>query len=121
MGLLVVAVVAVAVVVLAVSVVLSQPRPVWRDAAEHSRGFWLAWATTSVTVGLAPAAAGWTSDGTAAVWLAACCAFAALQPAMWADVLEVRRDVARRCRVLFENRRREEARVEAARIHWRDE
>jgi hypothetical protein len=61
------------------------------------------------------------SNGAAAVWLTASCAFAALQPAMWADVLEVRRDVARRRQVLLEKRRREEARIEAGRIRWHED
>ena len=107
MGVVVAAVVSIGVVGIAILVVFSQPRPVWRDAAEHSRWFWLGWATVSVTVGLVPAAAG-VSDWAAIVWLIACCAFAAFQPAMVADVLEVRRDIARRRRSLLGLRRREE-------------
>jgi len=121
MGLVVVAVVDVTLVGFVMSAVFSQPRPVWHDAAEHSRRFWFAWMMVSVTVGLVPAAAGVMSEWAAAVWLTTCCAFAALQPAMWADVLEVRRDVARRRKVLLEKRRQEEARVEAARIRWHED
>jgi hypothetical protein len=118
MGLVLVAVVDVAIVGCVVFVVLSQPRPVWRDAAEHSRRFWFGWVVASVVVGIAPAAAGLMTDWAAAIWLTACCAFAAFQPAMWADVLEVRRDVARRRHVLLEKRRQDQARIEAAEIGW---
>ncbi|MEX2269609.1 MAG: hypothetical protein WEA75_13105 [Acidimicrobiia bacterium] len=116
MGLLIVLVSGIAVAGTVAFVVFSQPRPVWQDSAEHSRWFWFAWIAVSVAVGVAPAAAGVVSDGVAAVWLTACCAFAALQPALWTDVLEVRRDVARRRRVLLEKRESEEARVEAGRV-----
>jgi hypothetical protein len=108
-GLVVAAVASIGVVGIAVFVVFSQPWPVWRDAAEHSRRFWLAWATVSVSVGLLPAVTGLLDDWGAGVWLIACCAFAALQPAMVADILEVRRDIARRRRSLLEMRRRERA------------
>jgi len=121
MGLVITAVLDIAAVGFVMFVVLSQPRPVWRDAAEHSRRFWCAWATVSVMVGLAPAVGGLVSDWSAAVWLTACCAFAVLQPAMWADVVDVRRDVALRRRVLLEKRSWEEARIEASRVRWRDE
>jgi len=87
-------------------VVYSQPRPVWRDAAEHSRAFWLWWGVISVAVGLIPAIAGLWDGWVAAVWLAFWCAFAALQPALHADVLEVRRDIARRRRSTLAKRAR---------------
>src|SRR5581483_4687623 len=96
MGLAITAVASVAVVALAVFVVFSQPRPVWTDAAEHSRWFWFGWATASLVIGVVPGLAGWFDDWTAAVWLAACCAFGALQPALISDVLEVRHDIRRR-------------------------
>jgi hypothetical protein len=121
MGLLITVIADVAVASLIVFVIFSQARPVWRDSAEHSRGFWLAWVAISVAVGVAPVTTGVMSDVGAAVWLTACCAFAALQPALWADVLEVRRDVARRRRVLLDKRRQEEARVEADRIRWHED
>ena len=120
MGLIVTAIADVALAGLVVLVVFSQARPVWRDSAEHSRWFWFAWVAISVAVGVAPAATGTMSDLGAGVWLTLCCAFAALQPALWADVLEVRRDVARRRQVLLEKRRREEARLEADRIRWHE-
>ena len=95
-GFVITGVAGVAVVGVVLFVVFSQPRPVWIAAAEHSRSFWLIWAMVSVAVGLAPAIVGALDGWTAAVWLAACCAFAAFQPALHADVLEVRRDIARR-------------------------
>ena len=112
MGLLITAVADVVVVGLAVFVVLSQPRPVWFDAAEHSRWFWLAWATAGVAVGMMPVATGALDDWAAGVWLTVWCACTAIQPAMWFDVLEVRRDVARRRGSLLEKRARGEARVQ---------
>ena len=121
MGLIVIAVIDVAAVAFGVLVVFSQPTRIWRDAAEHSRWFWFAWSTASAVVGLVPAATGVFGDGGAAVWLTACCLFALLQPAMWADVLEVRRDVARRRDSTLLKRAREAARVEASRVRWRDE
>lgn len=121
MGLVITAVLDIAAVGFVMFVVLSQPRPVWSDAAEHSRRFWCAWATASVIVGLAPAVGGLMSDWAAAIWLTVCCAFAVLQPAMWADVVDVRRDVALRRRVVREKRVREEARTEASRLRRRDE
>jgi|SRR5687767_14332526 len=96
----------IAVVGFVIFVVYSQPRPVWRDAAAHSRRFWLTWAIVSVAVGLIPAVTGALDDWAAAIWLAVCCAFAALQSALHFDVLEVRRDVARRRRALLAKRSR---------------
>jgi len=121
MGLLITAVADVVVVGLAVFVVFSQPRPVWSDAAEHSRWFWLTWATAAVVIGFAPAVAGALDDWAAAVWLTVWCAFAAVQPAMWVDVLEVRRDIARRRRSTLDKRARGEARVQAAAIRWHED
>lgn len=121
MGLVITAVADLTVVVLVLLVVLFQVRPVWRDAAEHSRWFWVSWIAASVAVGVVPAAAGWWSDWVAAIWLTVCCAFATLQPALWTDVLEVRRDVARRRHVLLEQREREQARPEAPPVRWRAE
>ena len=105
-GYVITAVAGVAAVGFVIFLVYSQPRPVWHAAAEHSRRFWLGWGIASVLVGLLPAAAGWLDDWAGAVWLAICCAFAALQPALHADVLEVRRDVARRRRSTLEARAR---------------
>jgi uncharacterized membrane protein YdbT with pleckstrin-like domain len=102
---LVAAVVSICVVGAVMFVVLSQPRPVWRDAAEHARWFWLLWATSSVAVGVAPAATGAFADWGAITWLVLCCAFAVLQPALITDVLEVRRDVARRRQATLQRRR----------------
>jgi hypothetical protein len=104
MGVVVAAVLSIAVVGAALFVVFSQPRPVWRDAAEHSRWFWLWWMSASVVVGLIPAVTGAFADWGAIVWLEACCAFAIFQPAMIADVLEVRRDVARRRHATLQRR-----------------
>ena len=100
MGVVIAALISIAVVGAAILLVFSQPRPVWHAAAEHSRRFWLGWATASVAVGLLPVATGAFANWGAIVWLSACCAFA-LQPAMFADVLEVRRDIARRRRSLL--------------------
>jgi hypothetical protein len=99
------ALVAIAVVAGSLYSVVVQPRPVWRDAAEHSKRFWIAWAAVSVAVGFTPAAvlgASWA----AIAWLCACCAFAALQPAMFADVLAVRHDITRRRRARLRARQR---------------
>jgi hypothetical protein len=119
MGLALIALLDVAGVGFAMFVVLSQPRPVWRDAAEHSRQFWVVWAVGSVVVGLGPAVGGLMSDWVAAIWLTVCCAFAALQPAMWADVVDVRRDIALRRRVLIEKRKRAGMRTQQMRRRWR--
>jgi hypothetical protein len=73
-----------------------QPRRVWRDAAEHSRAFWLGWVLVAIGIGVAGAlrvGPGW--PGTA--WLAACVAFGCGQPPLLADLLDTRRHV-RRCR-----------------------
>ncbi|MBM3672256.1 MAG: hypothetical protein FJW86_08780 [Actinobacteria bacterium] len=119
MGLVMIAVLDVAAVGFVMFVVLSQPRPVWRDAAEHSRQFWMLWAVASVVAGLAPAVGGLMSDWAAAIWLTVCCAFAALQPAMWADVVDVRRDIELRRRVLIEKRKRAGRRTQQMRRRWR--
>src|SRR4029077_14149651 len=73
-GVVIAAVVSIGVVGCAVFVVFAQPRPVWRDAAEHSRWFWLAWVTVSVVVGLVPAVSGVFAAWGAIVWLTFCCA-----------------------------------------------
>lgn len=80
-------------VCLVLLVLRAQSARAWRDAAEHSRGFWLWWIVGSVAVGLLPLVdgLGWA----AAAWLALWCAFGALQPALIADVLEVHRHLAR--------------------------
>jgi hypothetical protein len=80
----------------AILVVVSQPQPVWDDVAEHAKSFWYSWALTAAVVGLAPAVFGLWSAWANAVWLAVCCAFGALQPAMIADILDVRSDIVRR-------------------------
>ena len=121
MGLVIAAVADVAMVGLAVFVVLSQPRSLWTEAAEHSRWFWLGWATVAVVIGIAPAATGALDDWAAAIWLAVWCAVGALQPAMWSDVLEVRRDVARRRRSTLAKRARAEAREQAEAIRWHED
>ena len=117
MGLPTLAVADIFVVCLVVFVVFSQPRPLWSDAAEHSRWFWLAWAAVALIIGAAPAVSGALDGWAAAVWLTVWCALGAIQPAMWFDVLEVRRAVARRRRSTLEKRARGEARVRASGIH----
>ncbi len=121
MGFLIAALADVVVVGLALFVVFSQPRPLWTDAAEHSRWFWLGWATVAVVIGIAPAATDAMDDWPAAIWLTLCCAVAALQPAMWADVLEVRRAVARRRRSTLGKRTRADAREQAEAIRWHED
>ncbi len=80
----------VVVVAAAVVVVASQPRRLWRDAAEHRQSFWLAWAL------------GWSALGAAGLALAGsgaagCATFVVgalvggAQPSMIADVRDVRR------------------------------
>ena len=74
----------------------AQPGRAWREAAEHSRAFWLGWLILAVGVGVAGvlrAGLGW--PGTA--WLAGWVALGGLQPSMVADLLDTRRHV-RRCR-----------------------
>jgi hypothetical protein len=90
------------VVALLTLVVLVQPQAAWNAAAEHSKRFWSVWALAFVTVGLVPSIVIWSEDGTAApegwalVWLLVCCAGGVLQPALWFDLLETRRNRARR-------------------------
>lgn len=93
MGPRVTAIVAVGLVCLALLVVRAQPARSWDESAEHSRAFWLSWIVGSAAAGLLPLVdgLGWA----AATWLALWCAFGALQPAFVADVLEVRRHLAR--------------------------
>ena len=105
-GFVITGVAGIALVGFVIFVVYSQPRPVWHAAAEHARSFWLMWAIVSVGVGLVPAIVGLLEGWQAAAWLAVCCAFAALQPALHADVLEVRRDIARRRQSLLAARER---------------
>jgi hypothetical protein len=72
-----------------------QPRRAWRDAAEHSRAFWLAWLVLAVGAGVAGTlrlGPGWP----ATAWLGACVAVGGLQPSMLADLLDTRRHI-RRC------------------------
>lgn len=74
----------------ALAVVLVQPRQAWRDAAEHTRAFWVSWALVGVGVGLAGpvmAGVGWAG----ASWLAGWVAVGSAEPSMISDVLEVRR------------------------------
>jgi hypothetical protein len=73
-----------------------QPRRAWRDAAEHSRAFWLAWLVLAVGAGVAGAlrlGPGWP----ATAWLGTCVALGGLQPSMLADLADTRRYI-RRCR-----------------------
>jgi hypothetical protein len=112
------AVLAVAVVIVMQIVVVLQPRRVWREAAEHPKGFWLVWALGSVAMGAAPAAVGGWGWG-AAAWLAIWCGCAALQPAMIVDLLEVRRQVRRRRSATLELRRRRATSASLSPIHWR--
>jgi len=95
-GLLSTGLIAIGVLGAAIFVVVSQPRPVWDDVAEHAKSFWYSWALIAAIVGVAPAVADLWSAWVNAVWLAACCAFGALQPAMIADILDVRNDIVRR-------------------------
>ena len=93
MGPRVTAVAAIGLVCIALLVLRAQSARAWRDAAEHSRGFWLSWVVGSAAVGLVPLVdgLGWET----ATWLALWCVFGALQPAMVSDLLEVRRHLAR--------------------------
>src|SRR6202011_4148434 len=68
----------------------AEPRRARRDAAEHARAFWVAWALGGAGLGLAgPLTAGvsWGGAGWLAFWVAA----GSVQPSMLTDVLEVRR------------------------------
>ncbi len=74
----------------ALLVVLAQPVRAWRDAAEHRRAFWVGWdlaATAVGAVGLVVAGLGWAGAG----WITFWCVVGSLQPAMIADVRDVRR------------------------------
>jgi hypothetical protein len=90
-----VAAVTVGVVVIALAVLLAQPSSAWRDAAEHTRRFWVAWALVACTVAaigptfLGPGVAG-------GAWLAGFAGVGVLQPALVADVVDVRILVRRR-------------------------
>jgi hypothetical protein len=93
MGPRITAAVALGVVFVVLVIVVAQPSRAWRAAAEHSRLFWLAWIVLSLAVGAAPAAAT-ELDWATAAWLAVCCALGTLQPAMIADLLDIRRHIA---------------------------
>ena len=112
------AVLAFAVVVAMQIVVVLQPRRVWREAAEHSKVFWLVWALGSVAIGAVPAALGGWGWG-AAAWLAVWCGCAALQPAMVVDLFEVRRQVRRRRTVTLDRRRQRATGASLPPIRWR--
>ena len=96
LALLSTALIAIGVLSGAIFVIVSQPRPVWNDVAEHAKSFWYSWALIAAGVGFVPAIAGLWSAWANAVWLAVCCAFGAFQPAMIADILDVRSDIGRR-------------------------
>jgi hypothetical protein len=73
----------------AVAALVLQPRRAWRDAAEHSRAFWLLWAIGWAALGVGAAVLagpGWVG----AAVLAAACLIGAAQPSMVADLLDVR-------------------------------
>jgi hypothetical protein len=75
---------------------LAQPGPAWRDAAEHSRAFWVAWLLVGTGIGLAGLVAVGVSSWGGAAWLAFWAAVGSVQPSMIADVLEMRRLEQRR-------------------------
>jgi hypothetical protein len=85
----------VGVVVVTLGVLLAQPSSEWRDAAEHTRRFWVAWALAGCAVAalgppfLGPGIAG-------ATWLAGFAGVGVLQPALIADLVDVRSLVRRR-------------------------
>jgi Na+/melibiose symporter-like transporter len=82
-------------VVTVVGVLLAQPSSEWRDAAEHTRRFWIAWAIAGCVIAAAgPPLLGAGVEG--AVWLAGFAGVGVLQPAMIADVVDVRGLVRRR-------------------------
>jgi hypothetical protein len=67
-------------------VVVAPPRPAWRGAAEHARGFWTAWDLAPVGVGeIAVAGLDWCG------WFTFWGAIGSLQPAMIADLCDVGR------------------------------
>jgi len=105
LGPLVVTAAALGVVVLAVGLVVIQPRNAWRDAAEHSRLFWVAWAGSSVVIGALPIVngLGWGE----VAWFAAWCVFAAFQPAMITDIRDVHRHTSMGVRARLASRRAE--------------
>jgi hypothetical protein len=94
----VVAAVTVGVAAVVLGVLLAQPSRAWQDAAEHRRAFWIAWALAAGAVAaagpplLGPGVAG-------AAWLAGFAAVGVLQPALLADLADVRSLVRRRRRV----------------------
>jgi hypothetical protein len=116
-GLLLTGLIAIGVLGVAIFVVVSQPRPVWEDVAEHAKSFWYSWALIAAIVGVAPAIAGLWSAWANAVWLAVCCAFGALQPAMIADILDVRSDIVRRRQSTLAARQRGEQDDAAATVN----
>jgi hypothetical protein len=84
-----------AVVGIAAAAVLAPPSSSWRGAAEHSRGFWVAWIVGFAALGFAgPATSGlrWVPMGWFAFWTTV----GTLQPSMVADLVEVRRFGRRR-------------------------
>lgn len=83
---------------IAAAAVLAPPTSSWRAAAEHSRGFWLAWIVGFAVLGFAgPATSGlgWVPMGWFALWTTV----GTLQPSMIADLVEVRRFRRRRLAV----------------------
>jgi hypothetical protein len=87
-----------ALVGIAAAAVLAPPTSSWRAAAEHSRGFWLAWIVGFAALGFAgPATSGlgWVAMSWFALWTAV----GTLQPSMVADLVEVRRCSRRRLAV----------------------
>ena len=79
-----------AVIGLAAVSVLASSSSAWRGAAEHSRGFWLAWIVGFAALGFAgPATAGLGWVPTA--WFVFWSLVGTLQPSMVVDVVEVRR------------------------------
>jgi|SRR5450759_79565 Na+/melibiose symporter-like transporter len=84
-----------AIVGIAAAAVLAPPSSSWRGAAEHSRGFWVAWIVGFGALGFAgPATSGlgWVPMGWFALWTTV----GTLQPSMVADLVEVRRFGRRR-------------------------
>jgi hypothetical protein len=79
-----------AVVGLAAIAVLVSSSGAWRGAAEHSRGFWLAWIVGFAALGFAGPATSGPGWGPTA-WFVFWSAVGALQPSMLADVADVRR------------------------------
>jgi hypothetical protein len=87
-----------AVVGIAAAAVLAPPSSSWRGAAEHSRGFWVAWIVGFAAFGFAgPATSGlgWVPMAWFALWTTV----GTLQPSMVADLVEVRRFGRRRLAV----------------------